>query len=51
MGSSTMSSPSPDPDALLRSRRYVGLLVLAAMLGVPISAVAYGFLALVSGLQ
>jgi H+/Cl- antiporter ClcA len=46
-----MSSPSPDPDALLRSRRYVGLLVLAAMLGVPISAVAYGFLALVSGLQ
>jgi H+/Cl- antiporter ClcA len=46
-----MSSPSPDPDALLRSRRYVGLLVLAAILGVPISAVAYGFLALVGGLQ
>jgi H+/Cl- antiporter ClcA len=46
-----MSSPSPDPDALLRSRRYVGLLVLAAILGVPISAVAYGFLALVNGLQ
>src|SRR5215216_5821499 len=37
-----MSSPSLDPDALLRSRRYVGLLV---------SAVAYGFLALVNGLQ
>ena len=46
-----MSSPSVDPDALLRSRRYVGLLVLAAVLGVPISAAAYGFLALVSGLQ
>jgi H+/Cl- antiporter ClcA len=46
-----MPSPSPDPDALLRSRRYVGLLVLAAILGVPISAVAYGFLALVGGLQ
>jgi H+/Cl- antiporter ClcA len=51
VGSSTMSSPSLDPDALLRSRRYVGLLVLAAILGVPISAVAYGFLALVNGLQ
>ncbi|MFL6222537.1 MAG: chloride channel protein [Actinomycetes bacterium] len=46
-----MSSPSSDPAALLRSRRYVGLLVLAAILGVPISAAAYGFLALVSGLQ
>jgi H+/Cl- antiporter ClcA len=46
-----MSSSSVDPDALLRSRRYVGLLVLAAVLGVPISAAAYGFLALVSGLQ
>jgi H+/Cl- antiporter ClcA len=46
-----MSSPSSDPAALLRSRRYVGLLILAAILGVPISAAAYGFLALVSGLQ
>jgi H+/Cl- antiporter ClcA len=46
-----MQSPSPDPAALLRSRRYVGLLILAAILGVPISAAAYGFLALVSGLQ
>ena len=46
-----MSSPSVDPAALLRSRRYVGLLVLAAVLGVPVSAAAYGFLALVSGLQ
>jgi H+/Cl- antiporter ClcA len=43
--------PSPDPAAILRSRRYVGLLVLAAILGVPISAAAYGFLALVAGLQ
>jgi H+/Cl- antiporter ClcA len=46
-----MPSPSPDPDALLRSRSYVGLLVLAAILGVPISAAAYGFLALVASLQ
>ena len=41
----------PDPVALLRSRNYVRLLVLAAILGVPIAAVAYGFLALVSYLQ
>jgi H+/Cl- antiporter ClcA len=37
--------------AVLRSRGYVRLLVLAAVLGVPISAAAYGFLALVTGLQ
>jgi chloride channel protein, CIC family len=41
----------PDPTAMLRSRAYILLLVLAAVLGVPISAAAYGFLALVSGLQ
>jgi hypothetical protein len=46
-----MPPPSPDPAAALRSRSYVGLLVLAAILGVPISAAAYGFLALVAGLQ
>jgi H+/Cl- antiporter ClcA len=41
----------PDPRALLRSRDYVRLLVVAAILGVPVSAVAYGFLALVDYLQ
>ena len=41
----------PDPRALLRSRSYVGLLVVAAVLGVPVSAAAYGFLALVDYLQ
>jgi H+/Cl- antiporter ClcA len=41
----------PDPVALLRSRSYLMLLVLAAILGVPISAAAYGFLALVIYLQ
>jgi H+/Cl- antiporter ClcA len=46
-----VAPPSPDPAAVLRSRSYVGLLVLAAILGVPISAAAYGFLALVAGLQ
>ncbi|HTT51260.1 MAG TPA: chloride channel protein [Streptosporangiaceae bacterium] len=40
-----------DPLALLRSRSYVALLVLAAIIGAPISAAAYFFLALVSKLQ
>jgi H+/Cl- antiporter ClcA len=44
-------SRPPDPAALLRSTRYVRLLVLAALLGLPISAAAYGFLALVGLLQ
>ncbi|MGZ8563822.1 MAG: chloride channel protein, partial [Candidatus Limnocylindria bacterium] len=44
-------SPPPDPQALLRSRSYVRLLVLAALLGVPVSAASYGFLALVDWLQ
>ncbi len=42
---------APDPQALLRSRSYVRLLVLAALLGVPVSALSYGFLALVDWLQ
>jgi H+/Cl- antiporter ClcA len=49
-GQQAGASP-PDPMALLRSRAYVGLLVFAAILGVPISAAAWGFLALVSYLQ
>ena len=36
---------------LLRSKSYLRLLILAALLGVPVSAAAYGFLALVSYLQ
>ncbi len=40
--------PPLDPIAALRSRSYIGALVLAALAGVPISAVAYGFLALVT---
>jgi H+/Cl- antiporter ClcA len=40
-----------DTLALLRSRSYLVLLVLAALLGVVVSAAAYGFLALVSKLQ
>jgi hypothetical protein len=45
-----VTTPS-DPLALLRSRSYVALLVLAAIVGVPVSAAAYFFLALVSKLQ
>jgi H+/Cl- antiporter ClcA len=41
----------PDPLALLRSKSYLVLLVLAALVGVPVSAAAYFFLALVSKLQ
>jgi H+/Cl- antiporter ClcA len=41
----------PDPHAVLRSRSYLWLLVLAAVIGVPVSAAAYFFLALVSRLQ
>jgi H+/Cl- antiporter ClcA len=45
-----MTMPA-DPVALLRSRAYVQLLVVAAIFGVPVSAAAYGFLALVNYLQ
>jgi hypothetical protein len=34
-----MTSP-PNPLALLRSRSYLGLLALAAIIGVPVSAAA-----------
>ena len=45
-----MTTPA-DALALLRSRSYLALLALAAIIGVPVSAVAYFFLALVSKLQ
>jgi H+/Cl- antiporter ClcA len=37
--------------SVLRSRSYLGLLALAALIGVPVSAAAYGFLALVGQAQ
>ena len=40
-----------DPVAVIRSKPYLSALVLAAILGIPISAVAYGFLALVAKIQ
>jgi H+/Cl- antiporter ClcA len=42
---------SPDPLEILRSRRYLALLVLAALIGVPIATVAFFFLQLVTHLQ
>ncbi len=45
-----MATPA-DPVAVLRSRGYAGLLVLSAVVGVLVSALAWGFLALVSKLQ
>ena len=53
-----MADPTPaapatagDPMEMLKSSSYVQLLVLAALVGVPVSAVAYGYLALVGHLQ
>jgi H+/Cl- antiporter ClcA len=43
--------PAFDPVAMIRSKAYIGALVLAAIVGIPISAIAYGFLALVAAIQ
>lgn len=45
------ASPASDPLALLRTRGYVVLLVLAALLGVPLAAGAFGFLQLTEHMQ
>ncbi len=42
---------APDPTALIRSRSYIALLLLGAVLGVPVATVAYFFLVAVSKLQ
>ncbi|MEY9930878.1 H+/Cl- antiporter ClcA [Catenulispora sp. GP43] len=44
-------APSPDPAAMLKSRAYVALLVLAAAVGVVVSTVAYFYLKAVSSAQ
>jgi H+/Cl- antiporter ClcA len=44
-------APPPDPLAMVKSKSYVQLLVLAAIVGVPVSAIAYGYLKLVTFLQ
>src|SRR3954451_12371668 len=45
-----MSAP-PNPLAVMRSRSYLGVLVLAVVLGAPISAATFGFLKLTSLMQ
>jgi H+/Cl- antiporter ClcA len=49
--SASSGPPAVDPVAVIRSRAYIAALVLAAILGIPISAIAYGFLALVAAIQ
>jgi H+/Cl- antiporter ClcA len=46
-----VTTTTPDPVALLRSRNYLRLLLLAAIIGAPISVAAYFFLTLVTKLQ
>src|SRR3954452_2903042 len=48
---STPGLPPIDPVAVIRSKPYLAALVLAGILGIPISAIAYGFLALVAEIQ
>jgi H+/Cl- antiporter ClcA len=43
--------PPQDPSEILRSRGYLGILVVGAVIGAPIALVAYWFLQLVAHLQ
>src|SRR3954452_1773713 len=49
--SSVAPAPAPDAAPILRSRAYLLLLVLGALVGVPVAVVAYFFLALVGKAQ
>ena len=42
-----MAPPDLDPAKVVRSKAYLSALIFAGILGIPISAVAYGFLSLV----
>ena len=44
-------SPQPDPEALLRSRNFIVLLVFAAVIGIIVSLVSWGFLELIHQVQ
>jgi H+/Cl- antiporter ClcA len=48
---SPTNTPTPDPAQLLRSRSYVVILLVGALLGVPVAAVAYFFLKEVAVVQ
>jgi H+/Cl- antiporter ClcA len=49
--SATDQPPPPDPLDIVRSKEYVRALALAALISLPVAAVAYGFLALIDWLQ
>jgi len=49
--SSSAQDQPVDPLTIVRSKAYIQALVLAALIALPVAAVAYGFLALVSWLQ
>ena len=46
-----LAAPAPDPASIFRDRKFLALLVLAALVGVVASIVAWGFLELVFYLQ
>jgi len=46
-----VTTPGEDPFAVLRTKRYVALLILAAVLGIVISFLVYWFLKLIAELQ
>jgi len=48
---SAPSGASPDPEELLRSRRYLALLAIGAVIGVPVATAAYFFLKVVDESQ
>jgi len=50
-GDAPPPAAAPDPMAMLRTRSYVQLLALAAVIGLPVSVVAYAFLKVVAVLQ
>jgi H+/Cl- antiporter ClcA len=47
----SLEGSNPDPVAVLRSRGFLALVLLGGLLGVPVSAAAFGFLELVSVVQ
>ncbi|PRZ04359.1 H+/Cl- antiporter ClcA [Isoptericola sp. CG 20/1183] len=50
-GEETQPDRTEGPEDAVRTRGYVGLLLLAAAIGIPVSLVAFGFLALLHALE
>ena len=51
VGAAPGGPPNIDPVAVIRSKPYLAALIFAAILGIPVSGIAYGFLAAVSKIQ